>query len=239
MTSDSHDAAETVTNRTNRRTLVVPNREAEEALRATGCDVVVGIDEVGKGAWAGPLAVGVAVIPRHGEMPGVRDSKSLTERRREVLFDAVGRWCTAWAIGYASHSECDDLGMAAAQRLATSRALAHLEVTPDAAVVDGSWDFVTPLVPRVEMRVKGDTSCLSIAAASILAKVARDRLMRAWAEDYPQWSFDTNKGYPCQRHRTALQGYGPSAIHRRSWSFMDTLIPWTGTPRLVRQATLF
>lgn len=239
MNSNTPDTAEKVTNRTTRRTSVVPNRDAEDALYNSGCDVVVGIDEVGKGAWAGPLAVGVAIIPRQGEMPGVRDSKSLSERRREDLFDAVGQWCTAWSIGYASHVECDDLGMAAAQRLATSRALTRLEMTPDAAVVDGSWDFVTPLVPRVEMRVKGDTSCLSIAAASILAKVTRDRLMRSWAEDYPQWSFDTNKGYPCHRHRTALQGYGPSAIHRRSWSFMDTLVPWTGTPRSQRQATLF
>lgn len=216
-----------------------PNREWEESLYADGCDVVVGIDEVGKGAWAGPLAVGAVVIPRQGEMPGVRDSKSLTERRREAIFDAVIDWCTAWSVGFASHAECDDLGMAAAQRLATQRALAGLAVPADAAVVDGSWDFVTPLVSRVEMRVKGDVSCLSIAAASILAKVTRDRLMRQLAEDFPLWSFDTNKGYPCHRHRTGLQGYGPSAIHRRSWSFMDTCVPWPGTPRLYRQGTLF
>ena len=112
---------------------------------------------------------------------------------------------------------------------------------PDAAVVDGSWDFVTPLIPRVEMRVKGDTSVLSIAAASILAKVTRDRMMRELAEHFPQYSLDTNKGYPCHWHRTALQGYGASAIHRRSWAFMDNFVPWTGTPRVDRTAppTLF
>lgn len=224
---------------TGRSLPATPNRDWEETLYAEGCNVVVGIDEVGKGAWAGPLAVGVVVIPRHGDMPGVRDSKSLSERRREAMFDAVSQWCTSWSIGYASYAECDDLGMAAAQRLATSRALAQLEVTPDAAVVDGNWDFVTPLVPRVEMRVKGDVSCLSIAAASIMAKVTRDRLMRELAQDYPMWSFDTNKGYPCHRHRTALQGYGPSAIHRQSWSFMDTFVPWSGSPRQQRQGTLF
>lgn len=221
------------------RTSIIPNRELEESLYAEGYQAVVGIDEVGKGAWAGPLAVGAVIIPRDGDMPGVRDSKTISERRREEMFDSVVRWCAVTSVGYASHAECDELGMAAAQRLATSRALSRLEVTPDAAVVDGNWDFVTPLVPRVEMRVKGDTSCLSIAAASIMAKVTRDRLMRQLAEDYPQWSFDTNKGYPCHRHRTALQGYGPSAVHRRSWSFMDTLIPWPGTPRLQRQGTLF
>ena len=221
------------------RTSVFPNRELEESLYAEGYNTVVGIDEVGKGAWAGPLAVGAVVIPRNGDMPGVRDSKSITERRREEMFDSVVQWCAFSSVGYASHAECDDLGMAAAQRLATKRALANLGVVPDAAVVDGNWDFVSPLIPRVEMRVKGDASCLSIAAASIVAKVTRDRAMRQLAEDFPMWSFETNKGYPCYRHRTALQGYGPSAIHRQSWSFMDTFVPWPGIHRLQRQGTLF
>ena len=129
--------------------------------------------------------------------------------------------------------------MVAAQRLAARRALAELDVVPDAAVVDGNWDFVSPLVRRVETRVKGDASCVSIAAASIVAKVTRDRLMRRLAVDYPLWNFDTNKGYPCPRHRTALQGYGPSAIHRRSWAFMDTMVPWPGVTRRERQGLLF
>jgi len=216
-----------------------PDRAWEESLHAEGCDVVVGVDEVGKGAWAGPLAVGALVIPRHGEVPAVRDSKTLSERRREELFDTVVSWCTSWSVGYASHVECDELGMVAAQRLAARRALAELDVVPDAAVVDGNWDFVSPLVRRVETRVKGDASCVSIAAASIVAKVTRDRLMRRLAVDYPLWNFDTNKGYPCPRHRTALQGYGPSAIHRRSWAFMDTMVPWPGVTRRERQGLLF
>ena len=109
------------------------------------------------------------------------------------------------------------------------------------AVVDGKWNFVAPHVPNVEMRVKADLHCLSVAAASILAKVTRDRIMREESANYPHWSFDTNKGYPCPVHKTALQGYGPSAIHRRSWVFMDNYVPWTGTPRLVKheQGTLF
>jgi len=220
-------------------TPVFPNRDLEDSLYNDGCKIVVGIDEVGKGAWAGPLAVGAVVIPRHGEMPGIRDSKTLSERRREDMFEAVSEWCSSWSIGYAEHNECDELGMAAAQRLATQRALAGLGVIADGAVVDGNWDFVTPLIPRVEMRVKGDSSCLSIATASIVAKVTRDRAMRQLAQDFPPWSFETNKGYPCHRHRTALQGYGPSAIHRQSWSFMDTFVPWSGVPRRQRQATLF
>jgi ribonuclease HII len=131
--------------------------------------------------------------------------------------------------------------MAAAQRLATERAVHALGVRPDAAVVDGKWDFVSPLVSHVEMRVKADRICLSVAAASILAKVTRDRIMRAEAEHYPQWSFDTNKGYPCTLHKAALQAYGPSVIHRRSWVFMEHYVPWPGVrgPAGPEQPTLF
>ena len=151
-----------------RSAALVPTRDLERSLHQQGHQVIVGIDEVGKGSWAGPLAVGVAVLPLTGDLAGVRDSKSITEKTREAMFETVGNWCTSWAVGYASHFECDALGMADAQRLATKRALAQLTVVPDAAVVDGSWDFVTPLIPKVVMQVKGDTSVLSIAAASIL-----------------------------------------------------------------------
>ena len=92
-------------------------------------------------------------------------------------------------------------------------------------MVDGRWNFVGPVVPHVDRRVKADAFCLSVAAASILAKVTRDRFMREQAEHYPHWSFDTNKGYPCPVHKAALQGYGPSAIHRRTWVFMDHYVP--------------
>lgn len=218
-----------------------PDREFENALYGEGHRFVVGVDEVGKGAWAGPLCVGMAVIAREPTLddpPGVRDSKAISEKKREAMFDTVAAWCTAWSVGCATHAECDDLGMAKAQRLATQRALDTLSTSlggvPDAAVVDGSWDFVSPMIDRVDMRVKGDTKSLSIAAASILAKVSRDRLMRAVASDYPMWNFESNKGYPCHWHRSALQAYGPSAIHRRSWAFMDSFVPWPGVVRRSR-----
>ncbi len=218
-----------------------PTRAIEKELWARGHEVVVGIDEVGRGAWAGPLMVGAAVLPRDKRVNGVRDSKMLTESNREFLFDRIASWCISWSVGAASQEECDDLGMAAAQKLAARRAIEGLTVRPDVAVVDGKWNFVAPHVPTVEMRVKADLHCLSVAAASILAKVTRDRLMRSWADSYPHWSFDTNKGYPCPQHKAALQGYGPSAIHRRTWVFMDNYVPWTGCPRVVKheQGTLF
>ncbi|MEI7617687.1 MAG: ribonuclease HII [Actinomycetota bacterium] len=217
-----------------------PTRDIERELWQAGHEIVVGIDEVGRGSWAGPLMVGVAVLPRDRRVNGVRDSKMLTEAGREQMFDRVAGWCDAWAVGAASHVECDELGMAAAQKLAAKRALDALGVSADAAVVDGKWNFVAPHVRHVEMRVKADAICLSVAAASILAKVTRDRIMREQAAHYPQWHFDTNKGYPCPLHRTALQGYGPSAIHRRTWVFMENFVPWPGM-RVVRpdQPTLF
>lgn len=215
-----------------------PTRSIEKELWARGHEVVVGIDEVGRGAWAGPLMVGAAVLPRDKRVNGVRDSKVLSEANRELLFDRIAGWCDTWAVGAASQEECDALGMAAAQRLAARRALEALTITPDVAVVDGTWNFVAPHVEHVEMRVKADLHCLSVAAASILAKVTRDRLMREQSLHYPHWSFDTNKGYPCPVHKAALQGYGPSSIHRRTWVFMDNYVPWPGVPRRPPAGTL-
>jgi ribonuclease HII len=208
-----------------------PNRSIEKELWSMGHETVVGIDEVGRGAWAGPLMVGAAVLPRDRRVNGVRDSKMLSETNRERMFDRIAEWCDAWAVGAASQQECDELGMSEAQKLAARRAVSALGVSPDAAVVDGKWNFLDGCVRHVEMRVKADRVCLSVAAASILAKVTRDRIMRQAAADYPQWHFDTNKGYPCPLHKTALQGYGPSAIHRRSWVFMEHFVPWPGSRR--------
>ena len=208
-----------------------PTLRVERTLWESGHEVVVGIDEVGRGAWAGPLTLGVALVPRDRRLYKLRDSKVLTEPEREALFDRVAGWCDAWAVGHATFEECDELGMSDAQRLAADRALAALGVEPDKVLVDGNWDFVGRGTTRTIVR--GDASSLSIAAASILAKVTRDRMLRASAQHYPHYAFEDNKGYPCPRHKAALQAWGPSAIHRRSWVFMDYL-PWSGVPRYVR-----
>lgn len=218
------------------RRAAAPGRDVEDTLLAEGRRAVAGIDEVGRGAWAGPLVVGV-VVAGSGDAPvGVRDSKQLSATARERLFPEVLDWCAGWAVGEATPGECDDLGMAAAQRLAVRRAIDRLVDRPDAAIVDGSWDFVGDAVDRVEMRVGADRLCASVAAASIVAKVIRDRAMRDAAVDHPCWSFESNKGYPCAQHRAALAWCGPSVIHRQSWVFMDHYVPWSGVHRLVRPA---
>ena len=223
--------------------------------------MVAGVDEVGRGAWAGPLSVGVAVLsaPLTPMPRGLRDSKQILEEDRERLFDKVASWCTAWAVGHTSPDECDRLGMTTALRLATRRAFAQLsdEVLPDAIVLDGKFDFVSR-VPRqgtltltdvgshdeddidanldsslpagwepvVHTVVKADATCVSVAAASVLAKVTRDRIMRDCSDSYPPFDFERNKGYPSPTHQRALRGYGLSAIHRRSWVYVDDL-PWS------------
>ncbi len=207
-----------------------PGLGIERELWNDGCDLVVGIDEVGRGSWAGPLTLGAVIVPKDRRIYKLRDSKQLLPSEREAMFDRILDWVDAWGIGHATAEECDRLGMSAAQRLAARRAIRGLGLqrAPDAVVIDGNWDFVGH--PRTIKIVRGDSVSVSIAAASILAKVTRDRMMIADAGSYPGFDFDTNKGYPCPRHKVALQAFGPTAIHRRSWVFMDHLL-WTGTPR--------
>ena len=205
-----------------------PGLEVERHYWDAGDEVIAGLDEVGRGSWAGPLTVAAAVIPRDRRVYRIRDSKMLNELQREVLFERIAAWCPAWAIGHASPRECDRLGMSAAQRLAAQRALAGLAFEPDRILLDGKWDFVGS--PNVRTIVRGDATSLTIATASILAKVTRDRLMRVAAPSYPAYDFDQNKGYPGPRHRAALAALGPTPIHRTSWSFMDGLV-WSGLRR--------
>jgi len=200
-----------------------PGTRHEQLFWEQGLRAVVGVDEVGRGAWAGPLTVGAAVIPQDRRIYKVRDSKMLTESERELLYDRIVDWCDAWSVGHASEVECDELGMSAAQKLAARRAIDGLGVPADHVLIDGNWDFIGS--GRTTRIVKGDATCLSIAAASIIAKVTRDRLMRAMAAEHPGYCFDDNKGYPCPRHRSALKQVGPSVVHRHSWAFMDGLPP--------------
>ena len=202
-----------------------PGTAFEQERWNRGDAVVVGIDEVGKGAWAGPLTVGAVVIPADRRIYKIRDSKQLTPSEREAMASRIKDWALHWSVGHASAAECDELGMSDAQRLATARTLKALGVVPDHALIDGNWDFVENI--DTTTIVKGDARSLSIAAASIVAKVTRDAMMRAAARTYPWFAFESNKGYPCHRQRAALQLLGPSTIHRRSWVYMENLA-WDG-----------
>lgn len=200
---------------------MVPGLQFEKALWADGPEFVVGIDEVGRGSWAGPLTVGAAVIPKVKRIYKVRDSKKIPEQKREAMFDRVVNWCLYSSVGHASHEECDELGMSAAQKLAAKRALDNLGIVPDAVLLDGKWNFVDH--PNVTTIIKGDNKSLSIAAASIIAKVTRDRIMRSLSESFPGYDFASNKGYPSPKHRKFLSENGPTTIHRVSWAFMDSV----------------
>ena len=221
-----------------------PGLRAERSLWSGGAEVVAGVDEVGRGSWAGPLTVAAVVADPDSRIYKVRDSKMLNASEREVLHDRINGWARAVSVGHASVAECAELGMADAQRLAARRAIDGLGLEVDHVLVDGSWNFLAPRPgdadgadtdrddgPAVTTIVRGDASSLSIAAASVVAKVTRDRLMIGAAEHYPAYWFASNKGYPCPRHIAALAAWGPSAIHRRRWVFMDDL-RWSGVPRL-------
>jgi ribonuclease HII len=206
-----------------------PTLRVERKCWEAGDRVVCGIDEVGRGAWAGPVTVAV-VVPPPEHQKGIRDSKALTREEREKASAAVHRWARAIGIGHASHEECDALGMTIALRTAAKRALAQIAAQgfePDRIILDGKHDYLGFGKSRVTTIVKGDASVLSVAAASCVAKVARDHIMIEESVHYPPYDFDSNVGYPAPTHKVALRGYGPTAIHRRSWVFMENLC-WRG-----------
>jgi len=221
----------------------LPTLRVEGRYFADGCLTVGGVDEVGRGAWAGPVSVGIVVVtPSCGRrLPkGVRDSKQLTLAEREALFAPLSRAVASWAVGHATNEECDSLGMTAAQRLAARRALGQLDVMPDVLLLDGKFDFLSdrpvavdgevqpiardvPGFPPVRMIVKGDATSKAIAAASVLAKVTRDRMMAVEAEHYPWYGFERNRGYPAPHHKMALATWGLTPFHRHTWAFVETL----------------
>ncbi len=206
-----------------------PTLRLERKCWESGDLLVCGIDEVGRGAWAGPVTV-AAVIPPPEHLRGVRDSKMLSPNQRATAAADVRAWARAFAIGHASHEECDELGMTAALRTAGLRALEQLATQgfePDRVILDGNHDYLR-MGKRVTTVIKGDATSLAVAAASCVAKVERDSMMAEEAEHFPAYGFDSNRGYPAPVHKLALRGYGPTTIHRRSWVFMDDLAHWGG-----------
>ncbi|MFG1948447.1 ribonuclease HII [Nonomuraea sp. NPDC048826] len=184
---------------------------------------VAGVDEVGRGAWAGPVTV-CAVVAGEAEPPaGLTDSKRLSAARRETVAAELGSWAAGVGFGEASHLEIDGLGMTEALRRAARRALEALSVRPDAVILDGKHDYIGPPW-RVRLEVKGDAASVSVAAASVLAKVRRDAYMAGIG--CVEYGFADNAGYPSPLHQEALARLGPTPHHRLSWSYLDDLPAW-------------
>lgn len=195
----------------------VPGLTHERGWWAQGA-VVAGVDEVGRGAWAGPVTYGAVVLPCDRRMYKLRDSKMLDAERREELAARITGFALAVSIGHATNHEIDALGMTEAIRLAARRAVDGLQVRPDVCLLDGNWDFLAGAGTRNERIVHGDAHSASIAAASIIAKVTRDRLMTEVSSSYPAYGFCRNKGYPSPEHKASLRTHGPCPLHRHSWA---------------------
>jgi len=187
----------------------------ENEYFSKGVNVICGVDEAGRGPLAGPVCAAAVILPANLEIPGLTDSKKLTDKRRRELFPLIKEKAIAYGIGFASEQEIDKINILQATFLAMERALAQLEVRPELALIDGNRekDFGIP----VKTVVKGDSLSANIAAASILAKVTRDDVMLALAEDYPQYGFEIHKGYGTKAHYEALREYGASPVHRSTF----------------------
>lgn len=239
--------AATSTSKTRGKTkaLGFPTLDHERSFLAPGVRLLAGVDEVGRGALAGPVSVGIAVVnlEDHSLLADVRDSKLLKPEDRERLEPMVRQWAVASAVGHATSGEIDRIGIIAALRLAGTRAWLDIlagGTRPDVVLLDGSHNWLSPevqaslfdtapVVPScdapVHTKVKADMTCLSVAAASVLAKVARDRIMVDLHGGYPAYGWNENKGYATSSHRDVIRIQGPSVHHRTSWNLTGPAIP--------------
>lgn len=186
--------------------------EIEDSL---DLNVICGVDEAGRGPLAGPVCAAAVILPKHLQIPGLTDSKKLSDKKRRELFPIIQQQAIAYGIGLASEAEIDEINILQATFLAMRRALSQLSIRPEIALIDGNreTDFGLP----VKTVVKGDSLSANIAAASILAKVTRDTMMVELAEQYPEYGFEIHKGYGTKAHYEALCTYGPCPIHRKSF----------------------
>lgn len=187
----------------------------ENKYISQGKNLICGVDEAGRGPLAGPVCAAAVIMPEGLIIEGVNDSKKLTSKKREKLFDIIKNEAICYSVAFASASEIDEINILNATHLAMTRAVEGLEKVPEVVLVDGNslpkWYYDSEAI------IKGDAVCHSIACASILAKVSRDRLMLLEAEKYPQYSFEKHKGYGTKVHVQALKEYGPCPIHRKTF----------------------
>lgn len=205
-----------------RRLPDVPGLDFERRWWDEGA-LVAGVDEVGRGAWAGPVTYAAVVLPADRRMYKLRDSKMLDAARREELAGRLHDFAVDLGIGHATNEEIDSLGMSQAMRLAARRAVDGLQARPDVLLLDGNWDFLSGYGTRNERIVHGDAHSASIAAASIVAKVTRDGLMAQECPRFPVYGFSRNKGYPSPEHKTGLAQQGPCPLHRHGWAPIQAL----------------
>ena len=189
--------------------------EIENSHFGNGVEIICGVDEAGRGPLAGPVCAAAVILPRGLEIPGLNDSKKLTDKRRRELMPIIKEQALAYGIAFASHEEIDQINILQATFLAMERAMAELKIRPELALIDGNRqkDFGI----NVETVVKGDSRSANIAAASVLAKVTRDDYMEAMALEYPGYGFEVHKGYGTKAHYEALRNLGPSPIHRMTF----------------------
>ena len=194
--------------------------EEEKLYNEKNIKYICGIDEAGRGPLAGPVVVGAVVMPRDSKIEWVNDSKKVTEKRREILYDKITEEALAWGVGIVSEKEIDQINILNATKmglhLALGEVIEKLGEKPDIVIVDALKDIDTFQIPYQSI-IKGDATRYSIACASIIATVTRDRRMRQWDEIYPVYNFEKNKGYGTSEHINALKDYGPCQIHRRSF----------------------
>ena len=189
--------------------------EKENEIFAEGFESLCGVDEAGRGPLAGPVYAAAVILPRGLVIPGLDDSKKLTEKKREALFDQICEQAQDYSIAFATVEEIEERNILGATMLAMNRAIAGLKTRPDLALIDGNRNKGIETPSRCV--VKGDACCADIAAASILAKVSRDRVMLQLAEQYPEYHFEQHKGYGTAQHYEALRQFGPSPVHRPSF----------------------
>ena len=193
----------------------MPDFSIENEYKEKGYSLICGVDEAGRGPLAGPVCAAAVILPRNIEIVGLNDSKKLSEKSREKLYDEICEKAMSFGIAFASVEEIEELNILNAAMLAMNRAIAQLEPQPELALIDGNRSSAIEINSRCV--IKGDAKCADIAAASILAKVTRDRYMLEMAEKYPEYHFERHKGYGTKLHYEALREYGPCEIHRPSF----------------------
>ena len=191
-------------------------KQIEEEIHNQGIEYICGIDEAGRGPLAGPVVVAACIMPRDSMIEGVNDSKKLSEKKRETLYELITQEAIAWGVGIIDQQEIDRINILNATKEGLTTAIKSLEVKPDRIIVDALTGIDTVGIPYTSI-IKGDAKCYSIAAASIIAKVTRDRIMRQWDEIYPQYGFEKHKGYGTKMHIEAIKEYGLCPLHRLSF----------------------